>query len=546
LLDLGFSGADQGLGYGSRLGNYRIVRKLGSGGMGTVYEAKHVGSGRVLAIKLLKTQIATEKNRVRFLQEGRLAASISHPNAVYIYGTEEIEGIPVITMELVSEGNLEAMVKRGGRRPATKATKVILQLMDGLEAVAREGILHRDIKPSNCFMGQDGTPKIGDFGLALSTTSTGPSLTEEGNVWCTPGFASPEQVQGKALDVRSEIFSLGATLYFLLTGEVPFKERKGVRQICEEIAAGPPRAFLLKSPDIPVDLARIVLRCIDPSREQRFGSYAQLRQELAVFAGTDGHAKTHETSVSTGLAHRETVARGPAISDNLKAGKAPRVSKIGQFTLQTTLLRHPSGDLILAYDEQLRRSVWIVRTPIGTPPTLPTRCELARSGRLRWLAGKRTSKNSWDAYEAPRGRPLLDILETPQPSFLVRDWLVEISKELASSIKCRDLPLLTPHRLWITSDNRVKLIEFPICEEDFVAVEIGKGVTPDFTKLRTFLREFVVLCLVGKGPDTAKLTRSEMGSSLSEAATVFCRAISKINSSKDLLAFEEELFSAEL
>ena len=150
-------------------GGYRISRLLGKGGMGAVYEAEDLASGRRVALKVLGHSLDSPETRKRFIREGRLAASINHPNSVYVYGTEEIEGAPVITMELVPGGTLHERVKAGGAMPVAEAVDAILQIIAGLEAAHAVGILHRDIKPSNCFIDPSGTVKVGDFGLSIST-----------------------------------------------------------------------------------------------------------------------------------------------------------------------------------------------------------------------------------------------------------------------------------------------------------------------------------------------------------------------------------------
>jgi len=154
---------------GQQFGNYRLIRRLGKGGMGAVFEADDLVSGRRVALKLLAHSLESPEARNRFFREGRLAASINHPNSVYVYGTEEIDGTPAISMEHVLGGTLHDRVRQRGPLPVTEAVDAILQIIDGLEAAAAVGVLHRDIKPSNCFVDADGTVKIGDFGLSIST-----------------------------------------------------------------------------------------------------------------------------------------------------------------------------------------------------------------------------------------------------------------------------------------------------------------------------------------------------------------------------------------
>ena len=267
-------------------GSYRVTRLLGRGGMGAVYEAEDTASGRRVALKVLGHSLDSPDTRKRFLREGRLAASVNHPNVVYVYGTEEIDATPVITMELVPGGTLHERVKDGGPLPVGEAVDVILQIIAGLEAAHAAGILHRDIKPSNCFLEPGGAVKIGDFGLSISTLARGDSaLTLAGSILGTPDFSSPEQLRGEALDVRSDIYSVGVTLYYLLTGRAPFKAENMVALIATVLdkPAPSPRTF---RPEIPEALARIILRCLTKQSGDRFKSYDELRRALMPFNST--------------------------------------------------------------------------------------------------------------------------------------------------------------------------------------------------------------------------------------------------------------------
>ena len=154
---------------GQEFGPYRIVRLLGRGGMGEVYEAEQREQGRRVALKVLNQRLTDPHDRARFLREGQLAASISHPNSVYIFGSEEIAGTPVIAMELLAGGTLKDRVREQGPLPPAAAVDAILQVIAGLDAAYAGGILHRDVKPANCFIDRDGTVKVGDFGLSIPT-----------------------------------------------------------------------------------------------------------------------------------------------------------------------------------------------------------------------------------------------------------------------------------------------------------------------------------------------------------------------------------------
>ena len=193
-------------------GGYRLLGLLGRGGMGTVYEAEQLSTGRRVALKMLGQQLDSPDVRKRFLREGRLAASVNHPNSLYIFGSEEIEGLPVITMEIAGAGTLKDQLKKHGPLPVTEAVVAVLDVISGLESAFAGGVLHRDIKPSNCFVCPDGSVKVGDFGLSVFTLArTDTFVTAHGKIMGTPAYASPEQLRGDNLDLRADIYSVGAS-----------------------------------------------------------------------------------------------------------------------------------------------------------------------------------------------------------------------------------------------------------------------------------------------------------------------------------------------
>jgi uncharacterized RDD family membrane protein YckC len=264
-------------------GGYRVLCLLGRGGMGAVYEAEELESGRRVALKVLGHSLDSPDTRKRFLREGRLAASINHPNSVYVYGTEEIDETPVITMELVPGGTLQERVKEGGPLPVGEAVDAILQIIAGLETAHAVGILHRDIKPANCFIEPSGTVKVGDFGLSISTVSRGDSaLTLAGSILGTPEFSSPEQLRGEELNVRSDIYSVGMTLYYLLTGKTAFRA-ENVVQLLAAVLDKPPQPPREIRAEIPEALSQIVLRCLAKQAAERPASYDELRRALLPF-----------------------------------------------------------------------------------------------------------------------------------------------------------------------------------------------------------------------------------------------------------------------
>ncbi len=279
-----FSSSEFHLARGKKFGPYLIHRFLGRGGMGEVFEAENLDSGRRVALKILHGPICSAEQTQRFLREGRMAASLNHPNSVYIFGTETIEDTQAITMELVPGGTLKDRVKNRGPLPYAEAVDLLLQVIAGLEAAHKVGILHRDVKPANCFLHPDGTVKIGDFGLSISSLRTEEShLTASGSFLGTPSYASPEQLRSEDLDVRSDIYSVGATMYFLLLGQPPF-DAPNLMKLLMEIAQKRPEAPCRLRPEIPAGLSHAVLRCLEKDPAKRYADYRQLRRALTPFS----------------------------------------------------------------------------------------------------------------------------------------------------------------------------------------------------------------------------------------------------------------------
>lgn len=269
------------------LGDYRLLGLLGRGGMGTVYEAEHLTTGRRVALKMLGHQLDSPEMRQRFLREGRLAAGVNHPNSLYVFGSEEVEGLPVITMEIAGGGTLKDLLDKRGPLPVPKAVDAILDVIAGLESAFAAGVLHRDIKPSNCFVGPNGSVKVGDFGLSVSTLArTDTFVTAQGRIMGTPAYASPEQLRGDTLDVRADIYSVSATLYTLLTDRAPFEGDNAVQVVANAVNQKPKPLSEFRN-DVPPALERVVARCLAKDPQGRYANYAALRNALLPFSSKE-------------------------------------------------------------------------------------------------------------------------------------------------------------------------------------------------------------------------------------------------------------------
>jgi hypothetical protein len=261
------------------VGGYNLRRRLGGGGMGSVYEAEDPVSGRRVALKLVLPEYATSPEAVqRFRQEGRLASSLSHPRCVFVLAADEDAGRPYIVMELMPGHTLHDLVRRKGPLPPEEAVARILDVIDGLREAHRLGLVHRDVKPSNCFLESDGRVKVGDFGLAKSLVSEA-KLTRTGTFLGTPLFASPEQIKMEAVDAQSDVYSVAATLYFLLAGRAPFQTGDALATLARIVSDDPPPLRTVR-PELPKALDRVVLRGLQRDRKRRYRDLDEFRAAL--------------------------------------------------------------------------------------------------------------------------------------------------------------------------------------------------------------------------------------------------------------------------
>jgi hypothetical protein len=272
-----------------KLGQYQLKKRLGCGGMGEVYLAEHVLLRRPCAVKLIRPERAGDpRDLVRFEREVRTTATLSHPNTVQVfdYGHAE-DGTFYYVMEYLPGLTLEQLVTQHGPLPPGRAIHFLRQLCGALREAHAVGLIHRDIKPSNVIVcqrgGVDDTAKLLDFGLVLPAAG-GPEsdkLTQEGAVTGTPSYMSPEQAGGQEhLDARSDIYSVGALAYFLLTGQPPFAGRSPVKILAAHLYEAP-ASLTQHRPDVPADLQAVVLRCLAKEPGDRYADAESFELALA-------------------------------------------------------------------------------------------------------------------------------------------------------------------------------------------------------------------------------------------------------------------------
>jgi serine/threonine protein kinase/Flp pilus assembly protein TadD len=270
------------------LAHYKIVEKLGEGGMGQVFVAEDSRLGRRVALKVLSEEMAQDPDRLqRFEREARAVAALNHPNIVTIYSVEEADGQHFITMELVEGKTLAEELLKGPLR-LERFYDMAHSLTDALNAAHSQGIVHRDLKPANVMVGPKGRVKILDFGLAklrgadadgISPDIATATLTQEGLILGTVPYMSPEQLQGKPADHRSDVFSLGIMLYEMATGRRPFQGETSV-DLISAILRDTPRPVTEVKVDLPHDLGRIIRRCLEKDAGRRYQSVQDIRTEF--------------------------------------------------------------------------------------------------------------------------------------------------------------------------------------------------------------------------------------------------------------------------
>ncbi len=262
-----------------RLGNYRLIERIGAGGMGEVWRAEDTKLLRHVAIKILPPQLALDAEwKERFLREARAIAQLNHPNIATIYSIDQHEDSLVIAMELIEGEPLSGMIAQGPMTPAD-AVRVAAHVADGLSEAHEKGIVHRDVKPDNILVSQK-VVKILDFGIAKQIGGTSdPALTQGGMVMGTPFYMSPEQALGRAVDSRTDIFSLGVVLYEMLTGQKPFTG-DAATQVLLQIVMNEPRDIAQAAFGITRPLAMIVRRCMQKQAGDRYQTCEELRRAL--------------------------------------------------------------------------------------------------------------------------------------------------------------------------------------------------------------------------------------------------------------------------
>lgn len=300
-----------------RIGRYRLAAELGRGAMGTVYRAEDPLLERKIALKVLATEYRTtaqKDSQARFFREARAAGRLNHPNIVTIHDVGESDGTPYIAMEFLSGLNLKETLEQGAVIPIRRLLEIAMLVARGLDYAHHHGVIHRDIKPANIMLLRNGAVKIMDFGIAHAP-DTGATLSDA--LLGSPKYMAPEQIASRGVDARTDIFSLGVTLYEALTGKDPFDGDTipAVMQLILQSEPPPPSSL---NPDVPPALDALVLRAIAKSPDARFESARELATELATIRRT-----LHDKEAAI---PRDPMLRSPSVGEATQLISAPPVA----------------------------------------------------------------------------------------------------------------------------------------------------------------------------------------------------------------------------
>jgi len=320
---------------GTTISHYRVLEKLGAGGMGVVYKAQDIRLGRFVALKFLPDDFADNVQlRERFQREARAASALNHPNICTIYDIGEADGRAFMAMEFLDGTTLKDLVI-AAPLGLDRLVDIAVQVLDGLEAAHAENVIHRDIKPANIFVTSTGRVKILDFGLAkvnaparakVGAGSSSDYMTTGGGALGTMPYMSPEQALGKPMDARSDLFSFGITLYEMATGKMPFHgDTTGVLFL--SIVQDAPIPPVELNPDVPAELQRIIDKCLEKDRDLRYQHASDIRSDLKRL-GRDSHASSSDAAAVVEPSLATATPRQSSVRSRLVTTPPRRVSEV--------------------------------------------------------------------------------------------------------------------------------------------------------------------------------------------------------------------------
>ncbi len=330
---------------GTVIAGYRIEERIGRGGMGVVYRAQHLNLQRRAAIKIIAPDLAeSEGFRERFTREARIAAALQHPNIVTVYDAGEVDGLLYLAMQYIQGEDLAAMLRVEGRLRPYRAIDVCRQVASALDAAHAMGLIHRDVKPANVLI-EGRTAFLTDFGLTKRLEGTHAQLTRAGDVVGTILYVAPEQIEGRRVSARSDVYSLGCLLYHCLAGQVPFALETDVAVIYAHLSEEPPKLSVLR-PELPEGLDAVMAKALDKSPDRRFPSCGDMISAArAVIDAAGPLSETIPPRPSMGIPPTPPAATA-AMRDAAAAARRPRVLLGGLDDRTRAVARVALGDRV--------------------------------------------------------------------------------------------------------------------------------------------------------------------------------------------------------
>src|SRR4051812_5698612 len=277
---------------------YRIVEELGRGGTSVVYRAEHVRLGRTAALKLLAPRLGESDFRDRFLRESKLAASLDHPNIVPVYDAGEVGDVLYIAMACVDGSDLKALLVEEGRLPLRRALRIVSQIAAALDAAHARGLVHRDVKPANILVGANDRALLSDFGVVKELTSGGSTST--GSFVGTIEYCAPEQIEGRDVDRRADVYALACVLYECVVGTSPFHRSSDVAVLNAHLHAPPPK-LSKAAPDVPPALEPVLAKALSKSPLDRYPSCGEFVALVRAATAPSPHIARGRLAISIGL-----------------------------------------------------------------------------------------------------------------------------------------------------------------------------------------------------------------------------------------------------
>ena len=310
---------------GTVIAGYRIESRIGRGGMGVVYRAQHLSLGRQAALKVIAPDLAESSGfRERFSREARVAAAFSHPNIVTVYDAGEVDGTLYLAMEYIDGADLARMLSEDGRLRPYRAIDVCRQIAGALDAAHAQGLIHRDVKPANVLIAGR-VAYLTDFGLTKRIAGTTVPLTQAGDVVGTIHYTAPEQIEGRDVTARSDVYSLGCVLYHCLTGRMPYERDTDVAVIYAHLSEEPPKPSLVR-PELPAGLDGVIAKALDKAPGRRFESCGELM--TAARGAVDAVGPLSETIAPRTQSRGTSTEVGAAIEGMRDAAAAARRSRV--------------------------------------------------------------------------------------------------------------------------------------------------------------------------------------------------------------------------